>query len=113
MLIQRPHSDPSAELDPVVERFSFISDVALTVTAELDRRTISFAELVRLETGSIVSLNRPAGENIDIYIGDVLLGTGEILVIDGTLSIRVADLRDKQTVVPKGPERAGESPAAA
>lgn len=98
---------------PVIEAFGPIADVVITMAAELDRRPITVAELVRLEEESIVTLNRPAGENIDIYIGDTLMGSGEILVIDGTLAIRVADLRDKQPTAPKPVDLNELNPAAA
>ena len=95
-----------------VEAFAPILDVSITLTAELDRRTITFAELVKLEAGSVVMLNRPAGENIDLFIGDILLGSGEILVLDGTLAIRVADLRDKPPTNLKAESIEEESAAA-
>ena len=37
---------------------------------------------------------RSAGENIDIYIGGVLCGTGEIVVIENSLGVRITDFRD-------------------
>ena len=47
---------------------------------------------MRLEPGSILELKRPTGENVDIYAGKVLLGNGEILVVESNLAVRVADL---------------------
>jgi flagellar motor switch protein FliN len=74
-----------------------IDDVPLVLSAELDRRAITFEELLKLEIDSVISLGRPSGENIDLYVGELLLGSGEILVVDGRLALRVADLRDKPT----------------
>ena len=102
-------------LRPVIsiDAFGIISDVVVTLTAELDRRTIQFQELVKLEAGAVVVLNRPAGENIDVLVGESFIGSGEILVIDGALAIRVADLRDKQTTTPRIAESFDEESAAA
>ena len=69
-----------------------IEDVPLPLRAELGRKTISFRELLDLKIGSIVPLFRPAGENVDVYLSDVYLGSGEILVIDGLLAVRLADV---------------------
>jgi len=80
---------------PDLRGYAAIADVPVTLRAELDRRTIRVRDLLRLEVGSVLSLSRPAGENIDLYVGRVLVGSGEILVVDGMLSMRVADLRDK------------------
>ncbi len=69
-----------------------IEDVPLPLRAELGRKTISFRELLDLKIGSVVPLPRPAGENVDLYASDAYLGSGEILVIDGLLAVRLADI---------------------
>jgi type III secretion protein Q len=69
-----------------------IQDVPLPLRAELGRKTISFRELLDLKIGSVVPLFRPAGENVDVYASNVCLGSGEILVIDGLLAVRLADI---------------------
>ncbi|GEM_PF-291293 len=78
-----------------LEKFEFLGDVPVTIVAELDRRTISFRELLDLRPGSVIALTRPAGENIDVYVGGVLIGYGELLVVESSLAVRLADLRDK------------------
>ncbi len=72
--------------------FEIVENVKIVISAELDRRTIGFPELMRLEPGSILELKRPTGENVDVYAGSVLLGNGEILVVESNLAVRVADL---------------------
>ena len=109
----RSPASPSVPPSKLVEDLNFIGDVKITLTAELDRRTITFGELVRLEEHGVVVLNRPAGENIDLFAGDVLLGSGEILVVEGTLAIRIADLRDKSPTAPKSTDSIEEDSAAA
>lgn len=74
--------------------FEFIGDVPLVIEAELDRRTISFRELLDLRPGSVVTLSRPTGENIDLYAAGIPIGNGEVLVVESRLAVRVADLRD-------------------
>jgi flagellar motor switch protein FliN len=77
-----------------LERMQCVTDVPLTLRAELDQKLMTFGELLDLDIGSVIRLSRPTGENIDIYAGDVLIGWGEILLMDGNMSVRVADLRD-------------------
>jgi flagellar motor switch protein FliN/FliY len=72
--------------------FKIIENVKIVISVELDSRIIGFPELMRLEPGSILQLKRPTGENVDIYAGKVLLGNGEILVVESNLAVRVADL---------------------
>ena len=51
-------------------------------------------EVLELEEGCVISTLRSAGENIDIYIGGVLCGSGEIVVVENTLGVRITDFRD-------------------
>lgn len=81
------------------ETYAPVMDVDLTIYAELDRRTITFRELVSLDIDSLLPLSRPSGENIDIYVGGVLLGNGEILVVEADLAVRIADLRNKPSLL--------------
>jgi flagellar motor switch protein FliN len=76
------------------DKFHRIDDVPITVRAELDRRTITIRELLELGEGSVLSFPRPAGENVDVYAEEVLIGTGEIIIVDAALGVRIADLRE-------------------
>ena len=83
-----------------MESYAPIMDVDVNIYAELDRRIVTFGELVGLDIDSLLPLDRPSGENIDLYVGEVLLGNGEILVVEGKLAIRLADLRDRPSALP-------------
>lgn len=78
-----------------LDKFTMLSNVEIAIMAELDHRKITFRELLMLDLGTVLVLTRPVGENIDVYVDRVLLGTGEILVVDDNLAVRLADLRDK------------------
>ena len=80
---------------PVLAGYEFIDDIEITLHAELDHKIFPFERLVNLRVGSILQLGRPTGENVDLYAENVLLGSGEILIVDSTLAIRIADLKDK------------------
>lgn len=69
-----------------------IGDVTIPIVAELDRTTLSFLDVARWSRGSLIRLPNSAGETISIYAGDVRIGAGEVLVVDGVLTVRVSDL---------------------
>jgi len=75
-----------------ISDFQIVENVKIVISVELDKRTIGFPELMRLEPESILELKRPTGENVDIYAGKVLMGNGEILVVESNLAVRVSDL---------------------
>ena len=68
-----------------------LADVALQVEVELDRRVMTVREILDLDIGSVIRMNRSAGENIDISIGGSLVGFGEIVIIEDTMGIRITD----------------------
>jgi len=76
------------------EEISVLGEVPVEIEIELDRRIMTTREVLRLEEGSIIGTSRSAGENIDIYIGGVLSASGEIVLIENTLGVRITDFRD-------------------
>jgi flagellar motor switch protein FliN/FliY len=76
------------------EEIAPLGDIPIEIEVELDRRVMTTREVLQLEEGSVIATMRSAGENIDIYIGGVLCGSGEIVVIESTLGVRITDFRD-------------------
>jgi len=76
------------------EEIAPLGDVPVEIEVELDRRIMNTREILRLDEGSVIGTTRSAGENIDIYIGGVLFGSGEIVVSENTLGVRITDFRD-------------------
>lgn len=68
-------------------------DVPLDVEIELDRYTATVRDILALSPDSIVRLRRTAGENLDVRVGGVLVGAGEIVVLDAGTGIRITDFR--------------------
>jgi flagellar motor switch protein FliN len=77
------------------EEIAPLGDVPVDIEIELVRRIMTAREVLQLQEGCVISTLRSAGENIDIYIGGVLCGTGEIVVIENALGVRITDFRDE------------------
>jgi flagellar motor switch protein FliN len=77
------------------EEIAPLGDVPVEIEVELDRRSMTTRELLRLHEGSVIETGRSAGENIDIYIAGVLCGSGEIVVVENALGVRITDFRDE------------------
>lgn len=76
------------------EEIAPLGDIPVEVEVELDRKTMTAREVLDLEEGSVIKTGRSAGENIDLYIGGALFGSGEIVVIENTLGVRITDFCD-------------------
>jgi flagellar motor switch protein FliN len=75
------------------EEVAPLGDVPVEIEVELDRRIMTAREVCAWRRQRDRN-GRSAGENIDIYIGGVLCGSGEIVVIENTLGVRITDFRD-------------------
>ena len=70
-------------------------DVPLSVSADLKCFNLTVEQLLELRPGSIVKSRRAAGDSVDIRAGGQLICQGEIIVIDNTLAVRLADFEEK------------------
>lgn len=77
-----------------LEEIGHLCDVPIQVEVELDRKIMTVRELLELEPGSVVKMPRSAGENIDIVIGGTLVGSGEIVIIEETVGVRITDFNE-------------------
>ena len=69
-----------------------ILDVPLQVTVELGRTKKSIKEILELTNGSIVELDKLAGEPVDIHVNGKFLAKGEVVVIDENFGVRITDI---------------------
>lgn len=67
-------------------------DVDMPISVQLGQTKMRIRDLVSLQKGGLVQLNRMAGEPVDVFIGGKLLAKGEITVVDDKLSVRVGQL---------------------
>jgi len=67
-------------------------DVPLDMTVELGRTEMQLAEVLRLEPGSVIDINRLPGEPIDLLVNGRLFAKGEVVVINDTFGYRITEL---------------------
>ena len=71
---------------------SLIQDVPLQVTVELGRTKKSIREILEFTTGSIIELDKLAGEPVDIHVNGQLTAKGEVVVIDENFGVRITEI---------------------
>jgi flagellar motor switch protein FliN/FliY len=67
-------------------------DVPLNVTVELGRTKRSVREVLELSQGSIIELDKLAGEPVDIYVNQQRIARGEVVVIEENFGVRVTEI---------------------
>ena len=74
---------------PTEVPLSMLLDLSLSVSIELGRTRMTVQEILRLGRGSVIQLERMAGEPIDIYVGDRRFAEGEVVVINEHFGVRI------------------------
>ncbi len=69
-----------------------IRDVVLKVKVELGRGKMCLRDVLRLTEGSVVELEKLAGDPLDIYVNDRLVGKGEVLVLNENFCVRITQI---------------------
>lgn len=77
---------------PSQENIGLIMDVPLEVTVELGRTKKSIAEILEFSPGTIIELNKIAGEPIDVLVNGKFVAKGEVVVIEESFGIRVTEI---------------------
>ena len=70
----------------------FILDVPLVISVELGRTKMLIKDLLKLSHGSVVELNKVAGEPTEILVNDKLIAKGEVVVVNEKFGVRLTDI---------------------
>lgn len=74
------------------ENLGFVMDVPVELRVELGRRKSRIGDLLRLGAGSVLELDKPNGEPLDLYVNDRLVARGEAVVIGERYGIRLTEV---------------------
>lgn len=77
------------------KNLDILFDIPLKVTVELGRTSRSVKDILELSSGSIIELDKLAGEPVDILINNKLMAKGEVVVIDENFGVRITDIVSK------------------
>ena len=91
-------ANPESEIastDPMEQRIrklDLILDIPLRVSVELGRTKLMVNDLLQLGQGSIIELNKLAGDSLEVLVNDKLVARGEVVVVNEKFGIRLTDI---------------------
>ena len=94
-LVDLPSFDPPADVRGVSDGASGLGrvrDIPLEVTVELGRTRLLIRDILDLAAGSIIELDKIAGEPVDLFANSLLVARGEVIVIDDNFGVRVTEI---------------------
>lgn len=84
---------PGVEIDDHNDRnLALILDIPLRVSVELGRTKMVVNDLLNLGQGSVIELNKLAGEPMEVYVNDKMVARGEAVVVNEKFGVRLTDI---------------------
>ncbi|OQS33884.1 flagellar motor switch protein FliN [Chromobacterium haemolyticum] len=77
-----------------------LTRIPVHLSLEVGSTTVSLADLLALDEGSVLELNRLAGEPLLIKVNDTVVGTAEVVVIGESYGLKIVDLDNMGSVIP-------------
>ncbi len=74
------------------QNLDFLLDIPLNVSVELGRSSMIIDKMLQLTQGSVVELEKSAGETVEIYVNNKLLGKGEVIVVNERFGVRITEI---------------------
>ncbi len=98
---QYDRAEPEQKFQPTgastfSKTFDLLLDVALPVSVSFGKTSLQIREVLKLNTGSIVELNRLVVEPVDVIVNDCIIARGEVVVVDGNYGVRVTHLASRE-----------------
>jgi len=88
-------------LNAMEESIEMILDIPVTVSVEIGRSKINIRNLLKLNQGSVVELDRLAGEPMDVIVNGTLIAHGEVVVVNEKFGVRLTDVISAEERVKK------------
>lgn len=91
------HFNPKAELDWM--DYEGLLDMEVNFISDLGETSMSVADILKLQKGSVIDLEKPAGESVESYVNGRIIGKGEVMVFEKNLAIRINEVLDSSAVL--------------
>jgi len=87
------------EIEKLLPNYKGLLDMEIVFEADLGRADMSLKDVLKLEKGSVIDLQKAAGESVDVYINTRILGKGEVMVYEKNLAIRLNEVLDSNAIL--------------
>jgi flagellar motor switch protein FliN len=79
-------------LKPAPDQMRMLENIGVTLTVEVGRSELTIRDLLRLSEGSVVELNRMAGDPLDVLVNGTLVAKGEVVMVGERFGIRFGQI---------------------
>jgi flagellar motor switch protein FliN/FliY len=83
---------PDSAVKGEAASIDILMDVSLPVTVELGKATVTVRQVLDMGQGSVIELDRVAGDPVEVYVSGKILGKGEIVVVNERFGVRMTEI---------------------
>jgi flagellar motor switch protein FliN/FliY len=83
---------PQAHVERSAADLEAVFDVPVRISVVLGRTKMPVSELLRLDTGTVIELDRQVGEAVEIFVNDRLVARGEIVLVENKLGVTMTEI---------------------
>lgn len=91
-VLKRDNMDDNFDIPSSASDLEAVYDIPVKVSAILGKTKMKVSQLLKLNKGAIIELDRKVGEAIDIYVNNNLVARGEVVVVDDKLGITMTEI---------------------
>ncbi len=88
-LTQNPENPDKKEFSRDID---FLMDIPVKVVVELGKADVELGEILRMGLGSVLELEKPAEDPLDVHINGKLIGRGEVVVVNNRFGIKLTEI---------------------
>ena len=85
--------------DELLPDYSGLLDMEVIFESDLGRVDMSLREILKFEKGTVIDLQKAAGESVDVYVNSRIIGKGEVMVYEKNLAIRLNEVLDSNAIL--------------
>src|SRR5262249_6184942 len=109
---EETHEQPVIRETAAVSRtFDLLLDVALPISVSFGKTSLQIREVLKLNTGSIVELDRFVSDPVEVIVNDCVIARGEVVVVDGNYGVRINQLASREERLRTGMSEAAHKTA--
>ena len=83
----------------LIINYEKLVDISVTLVTDLGSTTLKTKEYLKLKKGSVIDLQKPAGESVEIYVNNKIIGKGEVMVYEDNLAVRINEILDSSAII--------------
>ena len=92
-----------SKLEEIIEKYipnyEDLLDTEVVFESDLGRVDLKIREILALQKGSVIDLQKPAGESAEVYVNGRIIGKGEVMVYEKNLAIRLNEVLDANSLI--------------